>query len=1153
MRLPASGWRLLLDPDAEWRDDDIHLPGEFDLADLPVNPPTGGWSALADDAGVSVSLPTTVEEHHWGEQGLRDYRDEYYFELEDKTFKNGAYYGVSWFYRKTTLPEEFAGKRIYIRLRSARLRAEIYLNGTLVGYHLVGETSYECDATEAARPGEENLLAVRITNPGGRFDWLDTKLLAWGEKRFHTSHGFGGLDDGVEIVARDPVHFEDARAANLPRLDAIDARTTLINTGNREAEGTLRFEIFDPDRDDALLVGENQSFKLKPNERIERVQTLQLSDAIPWSPESPRLYRLRATATAAERDGEGRFRDERVVEFGFRHFDVEGVGENARLTLNGERTRVVSAISWGFWGYNGIFPRPELAEKETAAAKRFNMNAIQFHRNVAKTEPLVASDRLGVMRWMEPGGGVTALGEEFSLYADSPDSEIDDSGADGDPRSFAERYMEEKILRAIRDHRSHPSLVMYCVQNEINPDLRNPRVFRLMRRIHEEDPSRVAILKSGVPPTNQVWTRPYDDRVYYDDGTGFSGFFDQHTVGGPGVWRDEMYRAPDDLTHHSDNRREIVVWGEMLGAAVPDDHAEIVSRVNANDGKSYDKMEHETLLRAYDDFLDRRGFRDDYPETSRLFQEIGAKCYDFWGRVIETARLAEANDYLVISGWESTAIENHSGLLDNQRNFKADPELIAARLAKLRPVVKTDSLVYEIGERPSIDLFLLNETRDDHPTRARLTIVDPNGGEEDAGEFEIEPRERNRFVYPITRDLVPTEFTTAGEHILRFALVGGEDVVAEERVYCVDTNVAPAKPASIGVLSREDVFIAALDELPGVSAERYDASRAYDLVVATNKALYGNRGFIDPSTPIENTDAPELFTTESWGNDRNMAFRFTGLPSGETARVTLLFAEIASNEPNMRLFDAAINGEVVLKDFDVFGEAGGMNKAVERTFEIEVPASGEIVVHSPRQRVDNAKFSAIKVEAGEEIRAINCGSPNDYVDKDGVVWTSHREESNLDEALLRRVGEGTPLVVLAGGPGSTDGYARSLAEFGAIEYRGRVGGSRSSWMGSWYFTRRHEALEGLPRGAAGSYYQAPTTGADGVLLECEADVFIGFGRDHDPNVGAAGFIVKHGEGEIAFYALPGADETFARGTDGAHPVVRKRIIQNTLRRLLDAK
>jgi hypothetical protein len=130
----------------------------------------------------------------------------------------------------------------------------------------------------------------------------------------------------------------------------------------------------------------------------------------------------------------------------------------------------------------------------------------------------------------------------------------------------------------------------------------------------------------------------------------------------------------------------MVVWGEMLGSAVPDNHEGKVREIKASGGTSYDLEDHEAILAAYDSFLDRWGFRDAFTTSEELFLEIGNKSYDYWGRVIETARLAEANDYLVISGWESLAIENHSGLLDNLRNFKGNPCWRPTQFRELRRI-----------------------------------------------------------------------------------------------------------------------------------------------------------------------------------------------------------------------------------------------------------------------------------------------------------------------------------------------------------------------------------------------------------------------------------------------------------------------------------
>src|SRR5271170_6871549 len=71
--ISGSGWRLWPDREAAWQNDTLYLPSDVRLADMPVNPPTGGWQVLNDQQGIPVTLPSTVEEHYWGAFGTRPY------------------------------------------------------------------------------------------------------------------------------------------------------------------------------------------------------------------------------------------------------------------------------------------------------------------------------------------------------------------------------------------------------------------------------------------------------------------------------------------------------------------------------------------------------------------------------------------------------------------------------------------------------------------------------------------------------------------------------------------------------------------------------------------------------------------------------------------------------------------------------------------------------------------------------------------------------------------------------------------------------------------------------------------------------------------------------------------------------------------------
>ncbi len=227
--IPDEGWRLWIDDKAEWQNDDIFLPEDVAWIDgklcgkgqpLPINPPTGGWATLTHDTGLEVTLPTSVEQHFWGKYGAgpdgkpRPYTPEEYRyaatdppkpPADDNIPQNGAYFGVSWFHRRIDIPAELRGKRIFLHIRGAHLRAEVYLNQKLVGYSIMEELPFECDCTDAANPGGLNVLAIRITNPFGRFDWVDGLNAKWGKVSLYRSHGFGALDRGITLSAHDGV------------------------------------------------------------------------------------------------------------------------------------------------------------------------------------------------------------------------------------------------------------------------------------------------------------------------------------------------------------------------------------------------------------------------------------------------------------------------------------------------------------------------------------------------------------------------------------------------------------------------------------------------------------------------------------------------------------------------------------------------------------------------------------------------------------------------------------------------------------------------------------------------------------------------------------------------------------------------------------
>ncbi len=156
-------------------------------------------------------------------------------------------------------------------------------------------------------------------------------------------------------------------------------------------------------------------------------------------------------------------------------------------------------------------------------------------------------------------------------------------------------------------------------------------------------------------------------------------------------------------------------------------------------------------------------------------------------------------------------------------------------------------------------------------------------------------------------------------------------------------------------------------------------------------ADYGYLGGNTYASPVEvaSSSGGDLYRTERYG-----AFKYQlPVPAG-AYRVNLRFAEVFYTQPGQRVFDVSINGQKALTNFDIVAAAGGPNKAVDRQFNVSIPAGGIAIELTPR--VENPKISAIEIlpsDSGGAARPsaaaipirLNAGGPG-YADAQGRLW-----------------------------------------------------------------------------------------------------------------------------------------------------------------------
>ncbi|HVT89777.1 MAG TPA: PA14 domain-containing protein [Tepidisphaeraceae bacterium] len=680
--LSGSGWKLWQDKDAKWQTDPLFLP-PVDLSKLTVNPPTGGWDVLGKIAAANVSIPGTAEEY-----------------LQTTPGPAGDITGVTWWYRDVQIPASPGPRKILLRLESVRQRAEVYVNQKLVGYDLVGNTPFEVDCTPAAQSGQTVQLAIRITDPGGNFDWHDKGLIDWGGNRLLWSHGFGGITGRVKLIACDPVYVDDIYVQNTPAITDINAQITIQNTTAAPIQRDIIVRVLDKQNPSSEIARQEiKNANLAPGSNLIPVK-VSAPNAKLWDTDHPNLYICKVSLGDS---------DSAQQVFGFRWFEPSGIGKDATFRLNGKRIVVRSAISWGFWPINGIYATEEMAEKQIRAAKDMGQNMLNFHRCIGQPIILEKADEMGLLYYEEPGN-----------Y---------DSGTN-DNNPMARGIAREKILRMVKRDRSHPSMIIYNMSNETGPNPAALKNYEIdMKEAHAIDPSRIITRSSGLRCTpgigvemnTKMHMRPYDTKVY------LSGWYDDHHAGGPAVWTQTFYRSPTDYYHRLDNSPEINYWGEEGAISTPPRLGLIKQQLDRSPHMGWDGGMYLDWYKMFDDYITAKNLRSAFPTVDSLCKAMGDLSMQHQGRKIEVIRINNDTDGYAINGWESEILENHSGVVDCFRNPKGDPSIIAYYNQPLYVAVMPRSQVVHLPGKVTVDFYAINEKDLHGPHTLRIGVTDSSG------------------------------------------------------------------------------------------------------------------------------------------------------------------------------------------------------------------------------------------------------------------------------------------------------------------------------------------------------------------------------------------------------------------------------------------
>lgn len=106
---------------------------------------------------------------------------------------------------------------------------------------------------------------------------------------------------------------------------------------------------------------------------------------------------------------------------------------------------------------------------------------------------------------------------------------------------------------------------------------------------------------------------------------------------------------------------------------------------------------------------------------------MGAVALKHQGRKIQDLRVCDLNDGYAINGWEAEPYEDFSGIVDEFRNPKRNPNLIARYNKPLCVAVKVRQQIVESHQPVTVDFYTINELNLTGPHTLAVSGSDPNG------------------------------------------------------------------------------------------------------------------------------------------------------------------------------------------------------------------------------------------------------------------------------------------------------------------------------------------------------------------------------------------------------------------------------------------
>lgn len=375
------------------------------------------------------------------------------------------YEGVAFYRRKFKIPASWEGKVVHVNFDAVNFFSEVWVNDQAAGYHEGGYTPFKLRIDKLLKPGEENVLILRVTGP----ILMQNKTID-GIGKMETTQWRGAIAGGiwqpVELTATDQMHIKDVFIEPKISDDIVTFHVKLEHIGLESTTAKIEVAVLSVGSE-KVVARMNNTLEVQPGIK-ELGWTLNIPNAQYWSPAKPYLYRADISIAY-----DGRLSDSWSSRFGMREFTIH----NKRFYLNGKPIYLKATFFEGLYPTKLAYPDSrEMAIREIELAKDAGFNMIRPWRKPPPKMWLDLCDELGVM----------TVGSMAIECMDLPFES-----------ARLPRWVENEIHESILRDRSRTCVVQWELFNELKRPILIQLLHPMSMLARKLDPTRMILDESG--------------------------------------------------------------------------------------------------------------------------------------------------------------------------------------------------------------------------------------------------------------------------------------------------------------------------------------------------------------------------------------------------------------------------------------------------------------------------------------------------------------------------------------------------------------------------------------------------------------------------------------------------------------------------------